>query len=127
MNTSKILGIVITVSSLCYAAGWLHGRYQTAAWQLPSRVTTILAKTSVDPPIKEVHAYEDHSHDGHDHSGGSEKSLEMSGAARRNLGLTEDFLKPVQLQSFSKSIAVPAIIVDLPGRTRLTVSVSFRI
>jgi len=122
MKTIKIAGIVITAGSLCYAAGWLHGRYQTAAWQLPRSLTTILAKTSVDPQIKEVHADEDKSHDGHDHSGGSENSLEMSDAARRNLGLTEEFLQPVELQSFSKSIAVPAIVVDLPGRTRLPVS-----
>jgi membrane fusion protein, heavy metal efflux system len=114
MNTSKIFVLVIVAGSLCYAAGWLHARFLILTSQSPGKSPMVLANTSVDP-----HAHDAH---GHDHGDISENSLEISDAARRNLGLTDDFLKPIELQSFSKSIAVPAIIVDLPGRTRLPVS-----
>ncbi len=112
MNMSKIFVLVIVAGSLCYAAGWLHARYLVSGSRFSGNSATVLANTSVDP----------HAHEGHDHGDTGENSLEISDAARRNLGLTDDFLKPIELQSFSKSLAVPAIIVDLPGRTRLPVS-----
>lgn len=48
--------------------------------------------------------------------------MELSQQAMGNVGLTEDFLKPVQLETFLRSITVPAIIVERPGRTRIQVS-----
>jgi multidrug efflux pump subunit AcrA (membrane-fusion protein) len=39
-----------------------------------------------------------------------------------NIGLTPEFLKPVQLQTFQRSITVPGIITERPGRTRVEVS-----
>lgn len=114
MNMSKIFVVVIVAGLLCYAAGCLHARYFITGSQFAGKSATVLANTSVDP-----HAHEYH---GHDHGDTGENSLAISDAARRNLGLTDDFLKPIELQSFSKSLAVPAIIVDLPGRTRLPVS-----
>lgn len=61
-------------------------------------------------------------HDGHDHGPGDGTSLELSAQAQGNIGLTAEFLRPVALETFQRSITVPGIIVGRPGRTRLEVS-----
>ncbi len=59
---------------------------------------------------------------GHDHAGHDEAdSLELSDQARKNIGLTPDKLIPVKLQSFTRTISIPAIVVERPGKTRLTI------
>ncbi|WP_437193640.1 efflux RND transporter periplasmic adaptor subunit [Planctomicrobium sp. SH527] len=63
-----------------------------------------------------------HDHGGHAHAHDEGTSLELSQQAMGNVGLSEDFLKPVQLETFLRSITVPAIIVERPGRTRIQVS-----
>ncbi|MBL8851512.1 MAG: efflux RND transporter periplasmic adaptor subunit, partial [Planctomycetaceae bacterium] len=40
----------------------------------------------------------------------------------RNLGLTAEFVRPVELQTYRKSITVPAVVVVRPGRTQLEVA-----
>jgi multidrug efflux pump subunit AcrA (membrane-fusion protein) len=68
-------------------------------------------------------ATKEDSHDEHDHDAHSDsKSIELTPSAMKNIGLTEEFLKPIELTTFQKSITVPAIVVDRPGRTRLPVS-----
>lgn len=58
-----------------------------------------------------------------DHSGHDEaSSLELSNQALRNLGLTGDGVGEVQLTTFSKSITVPALVVERPGRTRIEIA-----
>jgi cobalt-zinc-cadmium efflux system membrane fusion protein len=61
-------------------------------------------------------------HDGHDHGPDDGTSLELSAQAQGNIGLTAEFLRPVALETFRRSITVPGIIVGRPGRTRLEVS-----
>lgn len=62
-------------------------------------------------------------HAGHDHAGHNEAtSLELSDQARRNLGLTGDGTAEIQLTTFSKSITVPALVVERPGKTRIQVA-----
>lgn len=72
------------------------------------------------------HAGHDHAgseHAGHDHAGHTEtQSLELTAQALKNLGLTADFLKPVQLSNYQRTISVPAIIAPKPGRTQIRVS-----
>ncbi len=70
--------------------------------------------------------------DEHDHGGGGEpaaahddaasSSLELSKQAMGNIGLTAEFLKPVELDTFRRAITVPAIVTERPGRTRIEVS-----
>ncbi|MCA9016208.1 MAG: secretion protein HlyD, partial [Planctomycetaceae bacterium] len=68
----------------------------------------------------DAHAGEEH-HD-HDHAGHDEaSSLELSPQARKNIGLTSDKLIPVKLQSFTRTITIPAIVVERPGKTRITI------
>lgn len=65
---------------------------------------------------------EGHAHEGHAHAHDEASSLELSEQARRNIGLTPEFVQSVKLQTFQRSITVPAVIVERPGRTRLEVA-----
>ncbi|MBL8816927.1 MAG: efflux RND transporter periplasmic adaptor subunit [Planctomyces sp.] len=65
----------------------------------------------------------DDEHEGHAHKAHDEgSSLELSAAARRNLGLTPEYLQPVRLSTYRKTITVPAIVAGRPGRTEVEVS-----
>jgi membrane fusion protein, heavy metal efflux system len=48
--------------------------------------------------------------------------LELSRSAQLNLGLTREFVQPIELQPFHRSLTVPAVITSRPGRTQLHVS-----
>ncbi|MFV0442586.1 MAG: efflux RND transporter periplasmic adaptor subunit [Planctomycetaceae bacterium] len=62
-------------------------------------------------------------HDGHDHAAhAATDSIEVSVQARKNLGLTAEYLRPVTRSTYRRSIRVPAVIVEQPGRTRVQVS-----
>lgn len=67
-----------------------------------------------------------HDHEGHDHAahGGHRESasLELSEQAMRNIGLTADEVRPVTLEVFRRTITVPAVVVEKPGRTRIQVA-----
>ncbi len=69
---------------------------------------------------------EDDPHEGHDHgahAGHDEAtSLELSPQAMANVGLEPEHLRPIELETFRKSITVPAVIVEQPGRTRIQVA-----
>ncbi len=94
-----------------------RGRWwSTAQGWVQSTISGNRAKSSLDEH-GEGAAHED-AHAGHDES----TSLELSKQAQGNIGLTEEYLQPLKLQTFRKSITVPGIIVDRPGRTRVEVS-----
>ena len=82
--------------------------------------------TGFRSPAEESHAEEADSHAGHDHSahaGHDEStSLELSPQAIQNIGLSDDTIRPIQLETYHKSITVPALIVERPGRTRIQVA-----
>jgi multidrug efflux pump subunit AcrA (membrane-fusion protein) len=60
------------------------------------------------------------SHAGHNSVGDGEvTSLVLSDQARKNVGLT---LVTVQPRDFQRTVAVPAVVAERPGRSRLTVS-----
>ncbi|MBD3674793.1 MAG: efflux RND transporter periplasmic adaptor subunit [Planctomycetaceae bacterium] len=71
------------------------------------------------------HASHDHDAE-HDHGDGhahdESSSLALSNQARLNIGLTSEYLQPIQLQTFQKTISIPSVIVERPGRTRIEVS-----
>lgn len=49
-------------------------------------------------------------------------SLELSTAARQNLGLTSAFLTPIELSTYERTITIPAVLTTRPGRTQVHVS-----
>ena len=61
---------------------------------------------------------DEHDHD-HDAEAGAADSLELSEQARKNIGLE---LMTVELRDFERTISVPGMIVEQPGRTSLEVS-----
>lgn len=55
-------------------------------------------------------------------TGATASSLELSQQARMNLGLTDEYLRPVELSTYRRSITVPAVVVAKPGRSSIVVS-----
>lgn len=134
------------VSLFVYVGGFLHGRF-TSGW---GPLDKLFAETETDDHADHsshdhsAHDHSSHDHSAHDHAAhadehttgadahdhGSEEehahespnSLLVSETARKNLGLTEEYLRPIELRSFTRTLSVPSIIVDSPGRTRLPVS-----
>ncbi|MBN8624737.1 MAG: efflux RND transporter periplasmic adaptor subunit [Planctomycetes bacterium] len=61
------------------------------------------------------HPTEEDSHAGHDHAGHSNaNSIEISKQAQENIGLK---LGKVELSTYRRSVAIPGIIVERPGRS----------
>lgn len=74
---------------------------------------------------EQAEASEADEHAGHDHSGHAHDettALELSDKAMRNLGLTEEFVQPIEIETFRRSITIPATVVERPGRTRVQVA-----
>lgn len=57
-------------------------------------------------------------HAGHDHAGAN--SIELSVQARKNIGLGEP--QKVKLEPFTKTISVPGMVVERPGRSTVEVT-----
>ncbi|MEO8268837.1 MAG: efflux RND transporter periplasmic adaptor subunit [Aureliella sp.] len=49
-------------------------------------------------------------------------SLQLTTQARLNLGLTDEYLKPIGLQSYRRAITIPAVVAAKPGRSQILVS-----
>lgn len=90
-----------------------------------SRVGSEINKLS-GTPAKSADSHGETGHDDHaheDHGGHSEnESLELSAQAMLNLGLTAEYLKPIQTGHYFKTISIPAMIVERPGRSIIQVS-----
>jgi membrane fusion protein, heavy metal efflux system len=119
-----LLSVVVCLG--LYVAGWVHGTYFDFAWPFGDRPTGQTELVSDSRDDHAGHNHDDHAHDAHADDEHAESTagdfLELSEAAKKNLGLTDAFLKPIALQSFQQTISVPAIVVDKPGRTRLPIS-----
>jgi cobalt-zinc-cadmium efflux system membrane fusion protein len=74
----------------------------------------------LDAHSEEHHAHED---DGHNHAAHQEiASLQLSPQSLKNLGLTSEYLQPIKLSNFYRTVTIPSIIVAKPGRTNIQVS-----
>lgn len=97
-------------------------------WPVASRWAseTVAARRGSSSSAHESHGAESdhagHDHGDHEHGHDAGTSLELSPQAMKNIGLTEEFLAPVRLENYFRSITVPAIVVERPGRTRIQVS-----
>ena len=83
----------------------------------------------VDQLTKKSASEAEAGHDDHDHAahaappaGPAPAFLDLSPEAMKNLGLTADQLRPIELSTYRKTISVPALIVERPGQTLLQVS-----
>ena len=115
--------LAILASVVLYGAGWFHGHYFDFVWPFGDSHSSAESVRSNNSRNANDPTDHDRVHGDHDHPGtASGDFLELSETAIKNLGLSEDFLKPIELQSFRQTISVPAIVVDRPGRTRLPIS-----
>jgi membrane fusion protein, heavy metal efflux system len=112
-----VFGSIVVLA--IYAGGLVHGRFLGHGWPV-----SLFMNGSGGGEALDDHAGHDHGHDhaGHDHSATESKSIELSESARKNIGLSDEYLQPIELKDYEQTIAVPAIVVDRPGRTRLPVS-----
>lgn len=67
------------------------------------------------PAAEAGHDHAGHDHAGHDHG----SSIELSESARKNIGLV---LGKVELTTFTRSIVLPGIAVERPGRSTVEVT-----
>lgn len=77
-------------------------------------------------PPADAHGDEADDHSGHNHAAHAghddSTSLELSAQGLRNIGLSPEMIRPVELETFRKSMIVPAVVVERPGRTRVQVA-----
>lgn len=52
-------------------------------------------------------------------------SVKLSKQARQNIGLTDEFIQPVKLQPFTKTLVIPGMVVERPGRSIAQVTAPF--
>ena len=118
-DLSRIWPYLIITGASLYAGGWFHSQYVGRVWPfaaVSSGGGDADTNKSNDEPAKMEHA-------AHDHAGHSDtNSLGLSESAKKNLGLTEEYLQAIELKNYQQIITVPAIIVDKPGRTRTSIS-----
>lgn len=123
---SRLWPYLLLAGLSLYAGGWFHSQYVGRIWPfaaVPSREGNTDANKTDDAHPVDEHAGHDHA--GHDHASHSDaNSLELSETAKKNLGLTEEYLQAIELKNYQQIITVPSIIVDKPGRTRTSISAS---
>ncbi|MBX3441893.1 MAG: secretion protein HlyD [Planctomyces sp.] len=88
---------------------------------LEQSVRRIIQSARGTPPTAPSAAGSHEDHD-HDHGDKGAEILELSARARGNLGLNSEFLQPPARETYRRSVTIPGLVVDRPGRTRVEVS-----
>lgn len=111
-----------TIVVVVIAATATHGRW----W--PTVNSWVQSTVAKHRPSAEQHnhaqgATASDPHAGHDDAvHGEGTSLDLSAQARQNLGLTGDGIGEIRMTTFSRSITVPALVVERPGKTWIQVA-----
>ncbi len=110
------IALTILVVGIGVAAGY-HFRH---AWLPQASALFASVQARVQGGEKSPGAEGEDEHAGHDHAAGDETlSLQLSQQGRKNVGLQ---LATIELQDFYRTINVPAMVQDRPGRTQIKVS-----
>lgn len=124
-DLSRILPYLILAGASLYAGGWFHSQYVGRVWPFSALPSDGGNRGATSDVGSEHDDHAGHDHAGHDHSGQSDaNSLELSESAKKNLGLTDEYLQSIELKNYQQVITVPAMLVDRPGRTRTSISAS---
>jgi multidrug efflux pump subunit AcrA (membrane-fusion protein) len=119
------------IAFLCVAVGVLAALVFAAAshrtwWPQAKQLWAFSANADEEGSPSEDSAAEGaadhagHSHAGHDHAGHEEAaSLELSPQAWKNLDLK---VGKVELQDYERTVTIPALVVERPGRTKIQVA-----
>ncbi len=124
------LAVAAALGVAALTAGWWWPRLQI---QIDTLVEARQGRTAhEDPHAAAGHdAHDEHdahgahdAHDDHHHADPAQLNvLELSSQAIQNLGLTAEYLQPLSRQTFRRSITLPAVVIERPGRTRINVAV----
>ncbi len=107
-RTATIVAIVaLLVAGLCWNRWW-------------PRVNALVGQLTAHSASEPDEGHADHAPE--EAAAGAPAFLDLSPEAMKNLGLTTDQLRPIELSTFRKTISVPALIVERPGQTLLQVS-----
>lgn len=102
---------------LIAGGGWMS---RAQWWPAAQAQWGKLTGVAVPPVAAKAEGHEGHDHAGHDHAGHDEtSSLELSEQARKNIGLK---IGKVVLSTFDRTITIPAVVVEQPGRTETRVA-----
>lgn len=121
LRTRWIWGLGLTVAVVV-------GFATRSKWWVPAQkaiqqtISATKAKSSIDDHDHGTASASEDLHAGHDHGGDDSGTLELSTQAQGNIGLTTEFLQPLKLETFRRSITVPGLVVERPGRTRVEIS-----
>ncbi len=111
--------LVIFVAFACIAVGYLS----RGAWlpQASLLLASVQERMHGGDGDANADAHEDaDDHAGHAHGGAAETmSLQLSEQGRKNVGLR---LATIELQDFNRTINVPAMVQERPGRTQIKVA-----
>ena len=102
-NWRVVAASVIVILSL---VTWL-----TRGWWLPA----VAGSSSDDAKLTDVHD-DVAAHDDHDHGGSGTTSITLSERGLQNIGFRP---VTVSLQSFERTVTVPAIVAEKPGQTQI--------
>ncbi len=102
--------ILVVAAGVTYALWWPP----LSAWV----DTTLISQRGAAVDEHAEHAADAQSAAGHVEA----TSLELTPQARKNLGLTPEFVRPVELSTYRRSITLPAVVVAKPGRSSIVVS-----
>ena len=104
------IGVVIAVgiAAVVFQSAWLPTAQQWLA--------RLRGSSAAEPNGKTGH--EDAGHAAH----GNPNSIELSPQARKNIGLTDDMIAPIKLQPFTRTITIPGMVVERPGRSIVEVT-----
>lgn len=113
------IGLLVTViAGVATRSHWWQPAHEIVRQTFPKQKST----SAIDEHDHSGASAAEDSHAGHDHGSDDSNTLELSAQAQGNIGLTAEFLQPLKLQTFRRSITVPGMVVERPGRTRVEIS-----
>jgi membrane fusion protein, heavy metal efflux system len=120
------LAVAIALAAMFVLGAVARDRNWAPTRWLGATQVSASAAADHDHAAEEDHAADEHDdhaeHEHDDHAHAEETSLELSAEAQANLGLTDEFLVPLEESTFVRTVTVPAMVVERPGRTLLPVS-----
>ncbi len=117
------VGVFVLTGALIMNPTWLPLIQSQIRTMISSQKVGISGEDAASEQQGHDHSdQEEHAHAGHSHGHDNANSLELSIQAQGNLGLRNDSLQPIRLETFQRTMTVPGIIVERPGRSRIEVS-----
>ncbi len=115
-NSLKILGIALCLAVLV-GAWTLQGHWWPPLLNWVQQTANRSRLETADANRTDDEGGEDDGH-GHDY-GAEENAVELSAQAQKNIGLTTG---RIELQDFKRTISVPALVTERPGKTHLHIA-----